>query len=160
VHGSSYYVPNYFRALCLTRGISFRHYVAYLREDYLLSRIETLFQSVKTSGFRVLSVESRTKDGGVFVKFNYEPGEDEQKTLHNILKTLQDEAEEQGGIPTWLGVRPQAGHIWLVKGKPWREVEQLVYLKTMKLTRFRGSTGFEQIFFSNAQGCLRWPGYP
>lgn len=99
---------------------SFRHYIGIFREETLLSRVSALLNSVKTYGFQLKSMEPHHKDGGVFVKFGYNPGATEDEALSKILEELRENVTKNGGMPSWIGV-PQ-GNVWLVKGKPWREV--------------------------------------
>lgn len=68
----------------------------------------------------------RAKDGGVFVEFEYTPASDPKDTvsvLAEIQEALRKAANDHGGIPSWLGLRQ--GNIWLVKGRPWKEVNSL-----------------------------------
>lgn len=76
--------------------------------------------TVKIHGFQLKSVEPHHKDGGVFLKFAYDPGASKDASLNAILEELRESAEKHGGIPSWVGL--PSGSIWLVKGKPWREV--------------------------------------
>ncbi|KDQ13211.1 hypothetical protein BOTBODRAFT_188730 [Botryobasidium botryosum FD-172 SS1] len=111
--------------------VSFRHYIAALEEDELLERLERSLgggQGIpNVYGFKVLKLEPRPKDGGVFVHFQYnEPPtavapalNTNSDVLRNVESFLRDEVEKQGGISTWLGL--EHGRLWLVKGKPWKE---------------------------------------
>jgi hypothetical protein len=76
---------------------------------------------VNTHGFEPVTVESRAKDGGVFVKFKYN-GQDGERALHDIVTSLKRQSASKGGIPSWSGLKYSEGDIWLVKGTPWREV--------------------------------------
>ena len=75
---------------------------------------------MKTHGFEVVELEPHIKDGGVFVHFKYNAGE-QGEALETIEKSVREEAEKQGGIPSWTGLTKR-GDVWLVKGTPWREV--------------------------------------
>ncbi|KAI0797741.1 exonuclease [Abortiporus biennis] len=95
-----------------------RYYIGTIREESLLERLSALLSGVKAHGFKVLSVEPQEKDGGVFVKFQYN-GNEEKSTLEEILLQARENASKHGGIPSWAGI--PRGDIWLVKGRPWRE---------------------------------------
>ncbi|GJE86794.1 exonuclease [Phanerochaete sordida] len=99
--------------------LDFRHYVGVFREETLLGRLSALLNSVNAHGLQIKSVEPHHKDGGVFVKFGYDPGDSADEALAQIVADLRDAAAKHGGMPSWIGL-PQ-GNVWLVKGKPWRE---------------------------------------
>lgn len=70
---------------------------------------------------------TRIKDGGAFVKFKYRKqpeeanAEGEEPTERPSLETeIKDQVKAAGGIRTWLGNAD--GDVWLVRGKPWKEV--------------------------------------
>lgn len=97
-----------------------RHYLGLLREGDLLDKLRSSLEPVHVHGFRVLSLEPRHKDGGVFVHFQY-LNDDSNRALDDILTQARHIFAEQNGSPSWMGSR-YAGNAWLVKGKPWREV--------------------------------------
>lgn len=99
---------------------SLRHYIGVLREDTLLDRLHKLLSDVKVQDFRLLSIEPHAKDGGVFVRFQYKTSGEDNASLNAILQELKQAATMHGGIPSWIGI--PTGSIWLVKGRPWREV--------------------------------------
>lgn len=101
---------------------SLRHYVGLLREDYLLHKLRSRLESVHTRGFRVLSLEPRHKDGGVFVRFQYLK-DDSNHALDDILTQTRHVFSEYNGFPSWMG-GSQAGDAWLVQGTPWKEVRR------------------------------------
>lgn len=90
-----------------------------MREEALLEQLETRLSRVKAHAFKVLSLEPYPKDGGVFVRFSYD-GQGQQTAVDDIERDLKGEIESQGGMPSWLGL--SGGSIWLVKGRPWKEV--------------------------------------
>ena len=93
-----------------------------------MGEIDELLTSVKTHNFRSLSVEPHVKDGGVFVRFTYR--EDGSPTaLDDIIQDLRSQVSKRGGIPSWHGF--PRGNVWLVKGRPWREVS-IMYLSDYK----------------------------
>jgi len=70
----------------------------------------------------------RIKDGGAFVKFKYmEPAKvqdsDEPLETPSLEAEIQKQVHDLGGVETWTGRK--AGDVWLVRGKPWREVCEL-----------------------------------
>jgi hypothetical protein len=70
----------------------------------------------------------RIKDGGAFVKFKYmEPAKvqdsDEPLETPSLEAEIQKQVHDLGGVETWTGNK--GGDIWLVRGKPWREVCEL-----------------------------------
>lgn len=77
-----------------------------------------------THGFSTIAVEPHPKDGGVFVRFRYTPSlttdADARDALKDIQAALESEALEHGGVPNWMGWK--TGSIWLIKGRPWKEV--------------------------------------
>ena len=105
--------------------VSFRHYIGSLREEALLWRLSAILDSASSHGFKIKSVEPHHKDGGVFVKFGYNAGSSQDSALNAILEELKESVAKHGGIPSWSGV--PTGNIWLVKGKPWREVRCLFF---------------------------------
>lgn len=98
---------------------SIRYYIGQFRQKSLLENVKSLVSTVDANNFEVLSVEPQVKDGGVFVKFRYKGGPDNQAALDSILRALK-QASAKRGVPSWAG--PRKGDVWLVKGNPWREV--------------------------------------
>lgn len=45
-----------------------------------------------------------------------------QTALDEIIDEFKNVGDARGGFPTWLGINQASGDVWLVKGKPWREV--------------------------------------
>jgi hypothetical protein len=88
----------------------------------LLDKLRSRLESVHTRGFRVLSLEPRHKDGGVFVRFQYLE-DDSNHALDDILTQTRHVISEYNGFPSWMGGR-QGGNAWLVKGTPWKEVRR------------------------------------
>ena len=78
-----------------------------------------MLESIKAHDFQIVSIEPQLKDGGVFIKFSYSAG-DPESALDTIMTDLRRTVDEEGGVPSWTGVN--TGNVWLVKGKPWREV--------------------------------------
>jgi hypothetical protein len=78
---------------------------------------------VRAHGFELRSLEPHPKDGGVFVKFAYDPGASDADALRTILQELRNHVAKHGGVPSWIGL--PTGNIWHVKGSPWREVGPL-----------------------------------
>ena len=99
----------------------------------MLGEIQDLLSSVKTHDFQSLSVEPHVKDGGIFVRFSYTAG-NSQTPLDDILKDLRSQVKKRGGVPSWSG-RPK-GEVWLVKGRPWREVCNSDLLYHLSESRF------------------------
>ena len=98
---------------------SLRSYIGYAREETLLERLRSLLSRVKAYDFKVVSLEPHGKDGGVFVKFRYN-AQEKDSALQSILHDLRESVHSHGGVPSWCGL--STGEVWLVKGKPWREV--------------------------------------
>ncbi|KAF7974077.1 hypothetical protein HWV62_13499 [Athelia sp. TMB] len=96
-----------------------RHYIGIFHQEELLARLSAILKSVKTHEFEVVELEPHIKDGGVFVHFKYNAGE-QREALETIEKSVREEAEKHGGIPSWTGLT-NPGEVWLVKGTPWRE---------------------------------------
>lgn len=60
------------------------------------------------------------KNGGVFVQFEYEPGDN---ALQDIEASVRAAASKQNGFRTWLSfVGYKHANVWIVKGQPWLEV--------------------------------------
>ncbi|CAE7087409.1 unnamed protein product [Rhizoctonia solani] len=109
-----------------------RHYFANLRKDAIIERVKTVLESTDVHGFKVLDIEPRIKDGGVFVHFEYisplgaSTSEDpavrltELKAVADLQAAIQASAAKRGGIPSWLGFSAPR-KFWLVRGRPWRE---------------------------------------
>ncbi|KAG8763513.1 mitochondrial escape protein 2 [Ceratobasidium sp. 428] len=109
-----------------------RHLFANLRKEAIIQRVKTVLESTNTHGFKVLEIEPRIKDGGVFVHFEYisplgsaaahDPATrlTELKALADLQAAIQSAAVKHGGIPSWLGFRGPH-KFWLVRGRPWRE---------------------------------------
>ncbi|KAF8350904.1 RNA12 protein-domain-containing protein [Amanita rubescens] len=121
-----------------------RHYVGLLREGYLLDKLRSHLESVHTRGFRVLSLEPRHKDGGVFVRFQYLE-DDSNQALDDILTQTRHVISEYNGFPSWMGGR-QGGNAWLVKGTPWKEDMDRFASSMLKVT-FEGPDVHEQSLF-------------
>ncbi|KAI5124079.1 hypothetical protein M0805_003906 [Coniferiporia weirii] len=97
-----------------------RHYIGLFRQEELLQRLQDILSSVESHSFKVISIEPRNKDGGVFVNFSYDTrsGND---AISDIVKEVKAVGDAKGGFPTWTGLRQASGDVWLVQGKPWRE---------------------------------------
>lgn len=104
--------------VALPYSSSLRHYIGLLREESLITDLETRLGSIKAHDFTISSLEPYQKDGGVFIQFSYSAS-DPQTALQTIEAQLKHEADKHGGLPSWLGLT--GGQIWLVKGAPWRE---------------------------------------
>jgi hypothetical protein len=96
-----------------------RRYIGTVREENLLANLKARLSTLKSCGLEVLSLEPHPKDGGVFVKFRYNT-EGRESTLSALESDLRQHIEKRGGLPSWLAW--PRGNIWLVKGRPWREV--------------------------------------
>jgi hypothetical protein len=103
---------------------SFRHYIGIFREEKLLNRLSSLLSFVKTHNFEIVSLEPHRKDGGVFVRFRYS-ADNSMSALDIIHESAREVAAERGGIPSWIELA--RGDVWLVRGKPWREVCLIIY---------------------------------
>ncbi len=100
---------------------SFRHYVGFFRKEDLLDKLHEILEGAHKHGFKLLSVEPREKDGGVFVTFKYSaPPSDKDSAMQEIVSDLRQVAKKHGGVPSWVGMKD--GNIWPVLGNPWREV--------------------------------------
>ena len=104
--------------LKLSHQISLRHYIGILRQEHLLTALQSRFDHLSSVyNFHPVEFQPQRKDGGVFVRFSYTP-EDEQ--LSKLENSLREELAKHGALPSWLGLG--RGTIWLVKGTPWKEV--------------------------------------
>ncbi|CAE6515824.1 unnamed protein product [Rhizoctonia solani] len=109
-----------------------RYYFANLRKEAIIQRVKAVLENTNTPGFKVLDIEPRIKDGGVFVHFEYisplgsGTSEDpavrltELKAMADLQAAIQTSAAKQGGVPSWLGFSAPR-KFWLVRGRPWRE---------------------------------------
>ncbi|KAI0747869.1 exonuclease [Daedaleopsis nitida] len=114
--------------------LDLRSYVGYAREDTLLEQVRVLLSKVNTHGFRIVSLEPHIKDGGVFVKFQYDAA-DQDTSLQIILESARKSVHGQGGVPSWCGLH--YGEVWLVKGTPWRE-DMHRYVSSILRVSFEG----------------------
>ncbi|CAG7854068.1 Mitochondrial escape protein 2 Flags: Precursor [Serendipita indica DSM 11827] len=101
-----------------------RHYLSAYNRPEVINALKETLSKVKTSGFKVESVEPRVKDGGAFVKFKYtqltQPADGEQPLDPPALEAeIKRQVKELGGIKSWLG--DNKGDVWLVRGRPWKE---------------------------------------
>jgi hypothetical protein len=110
---------------------SIRHYIALLRQEYLLSSLQSRLEQLSpVQNFKPIEIHPYPKDGGVFVHFSYSPtppggASDETITLERLESELREEVDKHGPLPSWLGplgMHLRMGSLWLVKGVPWREV--------------------------------------
>ena len=136
----------------MTTVASFRYYIGSLREEALLWRLSAILDSATSHGFQVKSVEPHHKDGGVFVRFGYNMGASEDSTLKAILEELKESAAKHGGIPSWSGF--PTGNVWLVEGKPWREVSLFILRSMCAQNMLAGS---EPLCISDNQSVFRRP---
>ncbi|QRV90114.1 mitochondrial escape protein 2 [Ceratobasidium sp. AG-Ba] len=109
-----------------------RYFFANLRKEAIIQRVKEVLEKTDVRGFKVLDVEPRVKDGGVFVHFEYisplgsaaahDPNTrlTELKALAELQAAIQATTVKHGGIPSWLGLRASR-KFWLVRGRPWRE---------------------------------------
>ncbi len=109
---------------------SLRRYIGYLREEDLLQAVRARFATVTAHNFTITSVEPHPKDGGVFVRFDYNASDDSD-ALHTIEHHLRQRLKQDGALPSWLGLGTHAGQVWLVKGTPWTEVCLFLFLDCM-----------------------------
>ncbi|KZT57165.1 hypothetical protein CALCODRAFT_542165 [Calocera cornea HHB12733] len=120
-----------------------RYAIARLEKEDIIDQITGLINDFTKYRFEVLAVEAAQKDGGVFIHFEYDStlpaavqstatgapgtsppappiqGTGDFARLKEIEEGLRAEVEKKGGLPTWK--RYGTGHVWLVRGKPWRE---------------------------------------
>ncbi|CAE6435290.1 hypothetical protein ACGC1H_002868 [Rhizoctonia solani] len=125
-----------------------RYYFANLRKEAVVERVKYVLENTDVHGFKVLDVEHRIKDGGVFVYFEYisplgsgtsnDPAArlTELKAMADLQTAIQASAAKQGGIPSWLGFKAPR-KFWLVRGRPWREDMDRFASATIK-TEFDG----------------------
>lgn len=107
---------------------------------------------MKAHSFQVKSIEPQHKDGGVFVKFGYDPGTSEAEAMNTIVDELRTNAAQHGGVPSWMGV--STGSVWLVKGRPWKEVS--IHLEHgILLVHKNYVQGYEPLCISNLTDILR-----
>lgn len=59
--------------------------------------------------------------------------EEPDGALRAIESHLRDEIHDHGGMPSWLGL--SQGSVWLVKGRPWREVSPLCHRFVLTFSR-------------------------
>ncbi|KAF8519313.1 RNA12 protein-domain-containing protein [Hysterangium stoloniferum] len=113
-----------------------RHYIASFQEQNLVEKLEDIFNEVDVHGFEISNIETRIKDGGIFVDFRYSPltgsipeqyRTDGHKSalaspdpaLVDIEQALVQSINAKGGVPSWI--KWKRGRLWRVKGSPWRE---------------------------------------
>ncbi|ELU40419.1 exonuclease [Rhizoctonia solani AG-1 IA] len=125
-----------------------RYYFANMRKEAVIERVKKVLENTDVDGFKVLDIEPRIKDGGVFVHFEYisplgsGTSEDpairltELKSVADLQAAIQASAVKQGGIPSWLGFSAPR-KFWLVRGRPWREDMDRFASATIK-TEFDG----------------------
>jgi hypothetical protein len=105
----------------LIHPISLRHYIGILREEHLLSALQSRLDHLSSiHNFHPIEFQPQRKDGGVFVRFSYTSDTPENEQLSKMENSLRKELEKHGALPSWLGLG--RGTIWLVKGLPWKEV--------------------------------------
>lgn len=131
---------------------SFRHYFGIFRQEHLIDSLHEVLDGVKSHGFKVVDVKPRNKDGGVFIKFTYDPNSGDD-ALKDILKDVKTAGSKEGGFPTWTGLKQLSGDVWPVKGKPWFEVCQFLQCIHHHLQYF--CTGPQSICFTDAQSIFR-----
>ncbi|KZV94062.1 hypothetical protein EXIGLDRAFT_835266 [Exidia glandulosa HHB12029] len=96
-----------------------RYYLAAAQKDELLGGLRNILDAVSAHGFAPLKLESHPKNGGVFVQFEYEPGEN---ALQEIRQSIYAVASKQNGFRTWLSMLGfNKADVWVVKGQPWLE---------------------------------------
>ncbi|KZT44087.1 hypothetical protein SISSUDRAFT_1057085 [Sistotremastrum suecicum HHB10207 ss-3] len=95
--------------------------VARFFENSILDNLKDSLKSLPIEGAEIISIEPRNKDGGAFVHIRYAanaiPDED---PLNRIEEIVNAEISKNGGVPSWLGLRPR-GRAWVVRGRPYRE---------------------------------------
>ncbi|KDR81387.1 hypothetical protein GALMADRAFT_58608 [Galerina marginata CBS 339.88] len=100
----------------------FRHYLGILRQDDLLTTLQGRLEELSSVyDFKPLELQPQRKDGGLFVRFSYNPPSDVEPDKHwSVLQSaLSEEVAKKGALPTWLGLG--SGNIWVVRGSPWKE---------------------------------------
>jgi hypothetical protein len=94
-----------------------------ISQENLVERLRSQLSSADLPNFELVSVEPHAKDGGVFVRFKYANLDCSETALEDLQLRLREHVEKQGGLPSWVGFG--RGDVWVVKGKPWREVSTL-----------------------------------
>ncbi|KAJ7057027.1 RNA12 protein-domain-containing protein [Mycena amicta] len=97
--------------------LTIQKFVQIFRQDDILEALRARLANVKAHGFSIVDMKPYSKDGGVFVTFEYSAS-DPEAALKNIEKELKNEASQHGGLPSW---GRSGSHAWLVKGSPWIE---------------------------------------
>ncbi|KJA27306.1 hypothetical protein HYPSUDRAFT_62986 [Hypholoma sublateritium FD-334 SS-4] len=128
----------------------FRHYIGILREEHLLSLLQTRLEQLSSVyDFKPLELEPQRKDGGVFVRFSYSPSLSETlpdggDPLSTLQSALNEEASKHGVLPTWMGVG--SGKLWVVRGSPWKEDMNRFASPILKVA-FEGPDIQEQVLY-------------
>lgn len=89
-----------------------------MREDTLMDELHEVVSGVKAHNFQLQLLKPHMKDGGVFVKFQYDA--DAGSAVEDITQELRERMAKAGGVPSWMGW--PRGSVWPVKGSPWLEV--------------------------------------
>jgi hypothetical protein len=110
---------SYFRTRYSQPAYSPRYYFGKLRQEHLIDTLSEHISKVHTHGFNPISIEPHEKDGGIFVLFEYTSSQLED-VLQAIQLDLRNHFQSRGGVPSSAGIR--RGNIWVVQGRPWREV--------------------------------------
>jgi hypothetical protein len=112
-----------------------------------LWRVRVLLSSVDIPNFELLSIEPHLKDGGAFAKFRYlDPG-GSVDTREVIEEQLREQVYKKGGLPSWAGL--ERSDIWIVKGRPWREVRLDFYAFHCQVLSYY--TGYEPFCFAHRE---------
>jgi hypothetical protein len=160
--GSTFFSFQYLVCLILNPTISsIRHYIALLRQEYLLSSLQSRLEQLSSvQNFKPIEIHPYPKDGGVFVHFSYSPtppggASDETIALERLESELREEVDKHGPLPSWLGplgMHLRMGSLWLVKGVPWREVLSIYFFQLFWLNCY--NEGHEPLRLSHPQAGL------
>jgi hypothetical protein len=98
---------------------SLRYLAGAFRQEQVLARIRELISQTNTHGFTPIALEPHIREGAVFVRFRYNHS-DTDDVLSDIESALNKRVAANGGVPS-ANIFAK-GSIWVVRGKPWREV--------------------------------------
>ncbi|THV08025.1 hypothetical protein K435DRAFT_825312 [Dendrothele bispora CBS 962.96] len=94
-----------------------RRYIGNLRAEPLLTSLKQSLSAVKEQNFQVLSLDPHPKDGGVFVRFEYDS--DSEEALRRIREAIEKQLTNNAQVTSWWSRR--LNKVWTVRGNPWPE---------------------------------------
>ncbi|KAG9046882.1 mitochondrial escape protein 2 [Tulasnella sp. UAMH 9824] len=123
-----------------------RNWIYQAQASRTAAHIKEIFSKTDIYGFKVLSVESTPKDGGIFVNFGFTPppNVNPKDAIKEIEAKVRKDINSKGGIDAWHGLGKADFH--RVKGRPWNEDLSVFPTNILKI-EFEGPDVHQELLY-------------